>query len=235
MIILVLSSPEAKRKIAIFSVKELFPIFTASKVEFADDGQVLLERNLYGGRLVEKVRLPLTSAIILFEGSKTELENISASPLVNTIKIFSPEKWVVEEEIRTLLVESSSGTFQENLTEAKIVVCMGRGIGSKEKIFLARQLAEKLGAALGATRSVVDMGWMGYEHQIGLTGKTIRPKLYIGLGVSGSPQHLAGMDKSEKIVAVNTDFDAPIFKVADLGIVGDLFEVVPHLITSLQT
>lgn len=234
-IVFVLSSLEIKRKLALLSVKETLPVFAASKVEFSDDEKILLEKKLYGGRLVEKVHLPIKSAIILFEGNKTELESISAPPIIELIKIFSPDELVVDGENKALLIESNPGKVQENLVEAEIVVCVGRGRGSKEQVPLARQLAEKLGAALGATRSVVDMGWMDYEQQIGLTGKTIRPKLYIGLGVSGSPQHLAGMDKSEKIVAINTDPEAPIFKIADLGIVGDLFEVVPRLITSSQT
>jgi electron transfer flavoprotein alpha subunit len=99
---------------------------------------------------------------------------------------------------------------------------------------LARAFADKIGAALGASREVVDRGWLSYPHQIGLSGKTISPKLYVGLGVSGAIQHLAGMQTSAKIAAVNTDPDAQIFKVADFGIVGDLFEVLPALTEKLR-
>jgi electron transfer flavoprotein alpha subunit len=106
---------------------------------------------------------------------------------------------------------------------------LGRGIKKAENIPLVRALADSLGAALGASRDVIDRGWLSYPHQVGLSGQTISPKLYIGIGVSGAIQHLAGMQTSEIIVAINRDPDAQIFKVADFGIVGDLFEVVPVL------
>jgi len=99
---------------------------------------------------------------------------------------------------------------------------------------LARRLADVLGAALGASRDVVDRGWLSYPHQVGLSGKTITPKLYVGLGVSGSVQHLAGMQTSQTIVAINTDPEAPIFRVADFGIVGDMFDVLPALVEKLR-
>jgi len=115
------------------------------------------------------------------------------------------------------------------LQDAEIVVAVGRGIKKPEHIAMIRRLAEAMGAALGASRDVVDRGWLSYPHQIGLSGKTIMPKLYLGVGVSGSVQHLAGMQTSETIVAINLDPEAQIFRVADFGIVGDLFAVVPVL------
>ncbi|MCJ7777921.1 MAG: electron transfer flavoprotein subunit alpha/FixB family protein [Sedimentisphaerales bacterium] len=123
---------------------------------------------------------------------------------------------------------------KQTLSEADTVVVVGRGIKKAENIPLVRELAESLGAALGATRDVVDRGWLSYPHQVGLSGQTISPKLYIGIGVSGSIQHLAGMQTAETIVAINNDSDAPIFRVADFGIVGDLFEVVPVLTTRIK-
>ncbi len=120
------------------------------------------------------------------------------------------------------------------IQEAEIVVCVGRGIKKAENIPLARKVAEQLGGTIGASRDVVDRGWLSYPHQIGLSGKTISPKLYIGLGVSGAIQHLAGMQTSETIIAVNTDPDAQIFKVADFGIIGDIFEVLPGLIEKIK-
>ena len=121
-----------------------------------------------------------------------------------------------------------------NLCDAKVVVCVGRGIKKPDNIRLARKLAEALNGSLGGTRDVVDRGWLEYSCQIGLSGKTVTPELYIGLGVSGSIQHLAGMQTSKTIIAINSDPDAQIFKIADFGLVGDLFEIVPVLIEKFR-
>jgi len=125
-------------------------------------------------------------------------------------------------------------TEEMNLQDAERIVVVGRGIKTQANIKLARELADLLGAALGASREVIDRGWLSYPHQIGLSGKTVTPKLYIGIGVSGAIQHLAGMQTSECVIAINKDPDAQIFHVADFGIVGDLFEVLPVLIEKLK-
>lgn len=116
-----------------------------------------------------------------------------------------------------------------NLGDAKRVVVVGRGIKKAENLPMVFDLAEALGAAVGATREVVDRGWLGYQHQIGLSGRTVSPEFYLGIGVSGAIQHLAGMQNAGRIMAVNKDPEAGIFKVADFGLVGDLFEIVPEL------
>jgi electron transfer flavoprotein alpha subunit len=121
-----------------------------------------------------------------------------------------------------------------SLQDADVIVTVGRGIKKGENIKQVAPLVEALDASLGATRDVVDRGWLSYPHQVGLSGKTVTPKLYVALGVSGSIQHLAGMQTAETIVAVNTDPEAQIFRVADFGIVGDLFEVVPVLIEKIR-
>jgi len=123
---------------------------------------------------------------------------------------------------------------EHSIQDADIVITVGRGIKKGEKISIVEPLISEFDAALGATRDVVDRGWLGYSHQIGLSGKTTNPKLYVALGVSGAIQHLAGMQTSKTIIAVNTDPDAQIFKVADFGIVGDLFEVVPVICERLK-
>jgi electron transfer flavoprotein alpha subunit len=123
---------------------------------------------------------------------------------------------------------------EHGLQDADVVVTVGRGIKKGENVPLARSLAAAMGAALGASRDVVDRGWLSYPHQVGLSGKTVSPRLYVAVGVSGSIQHLAGMQTSENIVAINLDGDAQIFRVADIGLVGNLFDILPVLIDRLQ-
>ncbi|MEW5914385.1 MAG: FAD-binding protein [Thermodesulfobacteriota bacterium] len=122
---------------------------------------------------------------------------------------------------------------QVNLTGAEVVVTGGRGLGGPEGFELVRKLATALGGVVGATRGTVDAGWIGHAHQVGQTGRTVSPKLYVALGVSGAVQHMVGMQSSDNIVAVNTDPNAPIFSIAHYGIVGDLYEVVPAMLDRL--
>ena len=132
--------------------------------------------------------------------------------------------------LRSVLEEQD----QVNITEGDTIVAGGRGLDNEKGFKLIKQLADAVDGAVGASRAAVDSEWIAYPHQVGQTGKTVNPKLYIACGISGAIQHVVGMQSSETIVAINRDSDAPIFDVATYGIVGDLFEVVPKLIEKIK-
>ena len=136
---------------------------------------------------------------------------------------------MTEDQIRTKVIEFIRGAEAVNLADAEIIVSGGRGIGNAENFKVIRDLAGVLGAAVGASRAAVDAGWIPYEHQVGQTGRTVRPKIYFACGISGSIQHQAGMKTSDIIVAINKDPEAPIFKIATYGVVGDLFTILPMI------
>ncbi|UCD70797.1 MAG: electron transfer flavoprotein subunit alpha [Syntrophobacterales bacterium] len=139
-----------------------------------------------------------------------------------------------EDKVRTHILDFIQGAETVNLVDAEIIVSGGRGVGGPENFAVIRELADVLGGAVGASRAAVDAGWIPYEHQVGQTGRTVRPKIYIACGISGSIQHQAGMKTSDIIVAINKDPEAPIFKIATYGIVADLFQAVPKVTKELK-
>ena len=141
---------------------------------------------------------------------------------------------LTEKETVMKVIERIRQEKSVNLKGAQIIVAGGYGVGSKENFKLIHDLAEALGGEVGASRAAVDAGWIDHDHQVGQTGVTVRPKLYIACGISGSVQHVAGMKESKKIIAINSDPGAPIFSVAHYGIIGDLNTVIPMMIKAYK-
>jgi len=198
-----------------------------------DTGELLQTRPAIGGNILATIRTPSHRPQMATVRPHSTRAAPSDSGRKGRIESFPVPADVLQSRIcRTGFVANDD---ELSLQDADVVVTVGRGIKRAENIPVVQDLADALGAALGATREVVDRGWLSYPHQVGLSGKTITPKLYVGVGVSGSIQHLAGMQTAETIVAVNSDSDAQIFRVADMGIVGDLFDVVPVLSAELRT
>jgi electron transfer flavoprotein alpha subunit len=152
----------------------------------------------------------------------------------NNAEVIKESVSIAEDDIRTKVLQFAQSEVAVNLVEADIIVSGGRGTGGSEGFTVIKALAEALGGAMGASRAAVDSGWIPYEHQVGQTGKTVKPKIYIACGISGAIQHLAGMRTSDCIVAINKDAEAPIFKIASFGIVGDYKQVVPKLIEQFK-
>jgi electron transfer flavoprotein alpha subunit len=159
-----------------------------------------------------------------------------SAPIENTAELIREDYHVAPENIRTELLEVIKEVVEEvvDLEGAEIIVSGGRGVGGPEGFAPLQELADALGATVGASRAAVDSGWIPYAHQVGQTGKTVAPKVYIACGISGAIQHLAGMSGSDYIIAINKDETAPIFEVASYGIVGNLFDVIPAMTAEIK-
>ncbi|NOX22765.1 MAG: electron transfer flavoprotein subunit alpha/FixB family protein [Actinobacteria bacterium] len=201
----------------------------ANATEISNDGPVVVTNEILGGikRVVTSFEGEGVALIVTRSKAFTAEPGGSGSTVTTTIE--TPETGIVA-TVTERHVEESEGP---DLEAAAIVVAGGRGVG-EEKFSLMDELAEQLGAAVGASRAVVDAGWVPYSYQVGQTGKTVKPDVYIACGISGAMQHVVGMKDSGTIIAINKDEEAPIFGIADLGIVGDVHTVVPALIEALQ-
>jgi electron transfer flavoprotein alpha subunit len=193
----------------------------------AVDSDLKIVRPMYAGKVRATIRLKSDKKILTIRPNVYLVEE-------NPVPASVVEVAADPGELKTKVAEVVAGSKDKlDVTEADIIVSGGRGLKDPDNFHLITSLAEKLGAAQGASRAAVDAGWRPYEEQVGQTGKTVSPSLYIAVGISGAIQHLAGMSSSKYIVAINKDPEAPIFKITDYGIVGDLFEVVPKMIEML--
>ncbi|NOX36502.1 MAG: electron transfer flavoprotein subunit alpha/FixB family protein [Calditrichaeota bacterium] len=193
-----------------------------------ENGDVLFTRPMFAGKVWADVKLTSRPQMATIRPKAIRPEEKPVEASVEKLSVSIPDPLAVVEEI------STSGGGKLDVTEADIIVAGGRGMKGPENWHLIEELADVLGAAIGASRAVVDAGWRPHGEQVGQTGKTVSPTLYIACGISGAIQHLAGMLSSKYIVAINKDPDAPIFKVADYGIVGDVFEVLPRLTEEIK-
>lgn len=198
----------------------------ADCTEIAIEGEnIFLTKPVYAGKAFVKLDIESPVKIVTIRPNAFPAAAAHAEAPIDKAAVE-----LSEEKLQTKCLEvQKTGGARPELTEAEVVVSGGRGIKGPENFHIFEELADTLGAAVGASRAVVDAGWRPHAEQVGQTGKTISPNLYLGFGVSGAIQHLAGMSSSKVIVAVNTDPEAPIFKVATYGIVGDLFQIVPLL------
>jgi len=203
-------------------------------LDITKEGYLLQTKPAFGGNIMAQILCkytrPQMATVRPNVFNKSIPSSITRSPEIVKVKAkISP--W----SIRTKIIEEVKEIDEViNLEEVHIIVSAGRGLNSPENLYLVRDLAKVLGAAVGGSRAIIDAGWLPHHQQVGQSGKTVAPELYIACGISGAIQHLVGMRTSKRIIAINKDPEAPIFKIATLGIVGDLFKVIPLLIEDLK-
>ncbi|WP_411967759.1 electron transfer flavoprotein subunit alpha/FixB family protein [Haloferax sp. YSSS75] len=195
-----------------------------------NDGSLVVTREMYASKVESTVEVDADNAAVTIRSAEWEPTEAAGEPAIEAFDF----------ELDESRVRSRVAGFEEvgggdvDITDADVLVSVGRGIEEEENLELVQNLADALGATLSSSRPIVDNGWLPKDRQVGQSGKVVTPKFYIAVGISGAVQHVAGMKGAENIVAINTDPDAPIFDIADYGIVGDLFDVVPELIEQFE-
>jgi electron transfer flavoprotein alpha subunit len=229
--VLVTSGPDGKEIAGRVAVALDSGIITdATDVQPGDDGPVLTQ-SVFSGTWLASSHVVSGTPVITVRPNSATPEPAPAAPDVQTLEVsFS----ALARTAKVTGTTAKQSTGRPDLTDAAIVVAGGRGMGSGEAFGLVERLADALGGAVAASRAATDMGWYGHEFQVGQTGKTVAPQLYIASGISGAIQHRAGMQGSQTIVAINKDPKAPIFDIADFGVVGDLHAVLPALAEQVE-
>ncbi len=197
------------------------------------DGALLQTRPAFGGNIMATIECPHSRPQMATVRPKVMKSLEFDGERTGSIEDITPGEDQLKSRIR-VKDSVSAGNYNVNIQESDILVSGGRGLESEKGFELISKLADALGGDVAASRAVVDAGWIPYPHQVGQTGKTVAPKLYFACGISGAVQHVAGMQSADTIVAINRDKNAPIFDVADFGLVGDIFEIVPKLIAKIE-
>jgi electron transfer flavoprotein alpha subunit len=224
--VLVPSTAEGKEAAARLAIRIGSGVLTDAVDLTSGDGGPVAEQSIFGGAIIVKSKVTSGVPIVAVRPNAVPPE---ASPAAATLEPVSVTLSDAAKSAHITERVAQERSERPELTEASIVVSGGRGVGNAENFALIEGLADKLGAAVGASRAATDAGWYPHQFQVGQTGKTVSPQLYLAVGISGAIQHRAGMQTSKTIMVINKDPEAPIFELADFGVVGDLFKVVPQL------